>query len=89
MAPTTLSQTTTQTRIKTITTTKTVTELEESQKLSTQPVRHVERQNPLQRNATMEPMQRIDRLTGKEDQKDRIRSKREPTKMIRMKQLEL
>ena len=76
MAPITLSQTTTQT--KKITTTKTVTELKESQKPFIHPVRHVGRQNTPQRNATMEPMQPKDRHTipGTEDRKDRITSEK-------------
>ena len=68
------------------TTTKTVTEPIERQKLFIHPVRHVERQTTRQRNATVEPMQPIDRLPGKEDRKDKIRSKKEPIKMTPMKQ---
>ena len=52
-----------------------MTELEESQKLFIHPVRHVGRQTTPQRNATIEPMQPIDRLPGTEDRKGRIRSK--------------
>ena len=48
---------------------KAVTELKESQKLFTHPVRHVEKQTISQRNATLERMQLIDRLPGTEDQK--------------------
>ena len=69
------------------TTTKTVTELKESQKLFTHPVRHVARQTIPQRNATTEPMQPIDSLPGKEDRKHKIRSKKEPIKMTRMRPL--
>ena len=61
----------------TITTTKTVKKLKESQKLSTHPVRHVEKQTTPQKNATLEPMQPIDRLPGIEDQKDKIKYQRE------------
>ena len=71
--------------ITTTTTTKTVTEPKESQKLFFHPVRLVARQTIPQRNATMEPMQPIDRLPGKEDRKDKFRSKKEPTEMTRMK----
>ena len=52
------------------TTTKTAKELKENQKLFIHPVRHVERQTAPQRNATMEPMQPIDRLPGTEDRED-------------------
>ena len=52
--------------------------------LCTQPVRHVARQTIPQRNAIMEPMQPIDRLPGREERKDKIRSKKEPIKMTRM-----
>ena len=69
--------------------TETVTELKESQKLFTHPVRHVEKQTTPQRNATLEPMQPIDRLLGIEDRKDRIRYQREPIKVILMKLLKL
>ena len=72
-----------------ITTTKTVTRLKESQKLSTQPVSYVGKQTTPQKNATLEPMQPIDRLPGKEDRKDKIRSKKESIKMTRMKLLRL
>ena len=67
------------------TTTETVTELKESQELFTHPVRHVARQTIPQRNVIMEPMQQIDRLPGRKDRKDKIRSKKESTKMTRMK----
>ena len=67
------------------TTTGTVTEPKESQKLFTHPVRHVVRQTIPQRDAIMEPMQTIDRLPGSEDQKDKIRSKKELVKMTQMK----
>ena len=69
----------------TIITTKTVIKLKESQKLFTHPVRHVEKQTTSQRNVILEPMQPIDRLPGTEDQKDRIRSQKEPTKVTLMK----
>ena len=71
------------------TTTETVTEPKESQKLFTHPVRHVTRQTIPQRNIIMEPMQQIDRLPGRGDRKDKIRSKKEPIKMTRMKLLRL
>ena len=87
VAPTTLSRTTTQTIIKV--TPKTVKEQRKSQKLFIHPVGHVGRQTTPQRNATMEPMQPIDRLPGKDDREDRIRSKKEPNKMTRMKLLRL
>ena len=60
--------------------TETVTELKESQKLFTHPVRHVAKQTIPQRNVILEPMQPIDRLPGTEDRKDRTRSQKEPTK---------
>ena len=69
----------------TTTATKTVTEPKESQKLFIHPVRHVGKQTTPQRNATLEPMQPIDRLPGIEDRKDRTRSQKEPTKMTLMK----
>ena len=71
--------------ILTTTTTETVTEPKESQKLFTHLVRHVARQTIPQRDAIMEPMQPIDRLPGREDWKDKIRSKKEPIKMTQMK----
>ena len=67
------------------TTTGTVTEPKESQKLFAHPVRHVVRQTIPQRDAIMESMQSIDRLPGREDQKDKIRSKKELVKMTQMK----
>ena len=70
-------------------TTETVTEPNESQKLLTHPVRHVARQTIPQRNAIKVPMQPIDRLSGREDRKDKIRSRKEPTKKTRMKLLKL
>ena len=71
------------------TTTKTVTEPKESQKLFTYPVRHVARQTIPQRNVIAEPMQLIDRLPGRKNRKDRIRSKKEPIKATLMKLLKL
>ena len=65
--------------------TTTVTELKESQKLFTHPVRHVAKQTTPQRIAILEPMQPIDRLAGTEDRKDRTRSQKKPTKMTLMK----
>ena len=62
---------------------------EKNQKLSAHPVRHVGKQTTPQKNATLEPMQPIDRLTGTEDWKDKIRSQREPTKVTLMKLLKL
>ena len=49
------------------------------------PCRHVEKQTTPQRNATLEPMQPIDRLPGIKDRKDKIRYQREPIKVIQMK----
>ena len=71
--------------ILTTTTTETITEPKESQELFTHPVRHVARQTNSQRDAIMEPMQPIDRLPGREDRKDKIRSKKELFKMTQMK----
>ena len=61
----------TRTEMSTIltTTTETVTEPKESQKLFTHPVIHVARQTIPQRTAIMEPMQPIDCLPGREDRK--------------------
>ena len=87
MTPIPLTRTVTS--ITTTTTTETVTELKESQKLFTHPVRHVEKQTTPQRNATLEPLQPIDRLPGTEDRKDRIKSQKEPIKMTLMKLLKL
>ena len=67
------------------TTTVTATEPKKSQKLFTHPVRHVARQTIPQRKAIVESMQPIDRLPGREDRKNKIRSKKEPIKMTRMK----
>ena len=92
MAPISLSQTTIQTRIIIITTTattKAVTELKESQKQFVHPVRNVGRQTTPEKNATMEPLQPKDQLPGTEDGKERIRSKKEPIKLTRMKLLKL
>ena len=69
----------------TITIIETITELKESRKLFTHPVRHVEKQTTPQRNVILEPMQPIDRLPGTEDPKDRTRSQKKPTKMTLMK----
>ena len=66
-------------------TTKTVIKLRESRKLFTHPVGHAEKQTTPQRNVILEPMQPIDRLLGTEDQKDRIGSQKEPTKVTLMK----
>ena len=71
------------------TTTGVVTEPKESQKMFTHPVRRVVRQTIPQRDAIMEPMQPIDRLPDREDRKDKIRSKKEPIKMTRMKLIRL
>ena len=81
----------TRTALSTIltTTAETVTEPKESQKLFTHPVRHVARQNIPESTAIMESMQPIDRLPGKEDRKDKIRSKKEPIKMTQMELLRL
>ena len=67
------------------TTTETVTQPKENQKLFTHPVRHVARQTIPQRDAIIEPMQPIDRLPGRRDRKDKIRSKKEPFKATQMK----
>ena len=67
------------------TTTGTVPEPKESQKLFTHPVRHVVRQTIPQRDAIIEPMQPIDRLPGRDDRKDKFRSKKELFKMTQMK----
>ena len=85
--PIPLTQTATSTILTT--TTEIVTELKENQKLFTHPVRHVVKQTIHQRDAIMEPMQPIDRLPGREDRKDKIRSKKEPIKMTQMKLLRL
>ena len=69
--------------------TETVTELKQSQKLFTHAVRHVVRQTIPQRDAIVEPMQPIDRLPGREDWKDKIRSKKEPVKMAQLKLIRL
>ena len=71
------------------TTTETITEPKESQKLFTHPVRHMARQTIPQKTAIMEPMQPIDRLPGKEDRNNKIRSKKEPINMTQMKLLRL
>ena len=71
------------------TTTETVTDPKESQEPFTHPVRHVVRQTIPQRNAIMEPTQPIDRLPGREERKDKIRSKKVPIKMTQMKLLRL
>ena len=67
------------------TTTGTITEPKESRELFTHPVRHVVRQTIPQRVAIIEPMQPIDRLPGREDRKDKIRSKKELFKMTQTK----
>ena len=82
--PIPLTRTATST-ILTTTTTGTVTEPKENRKLFTHPVRHVVRQTIPQRDDFMEPMQPIDRLPGREDRKDKIRSKKELFKMTQMK----
>ena len=81
--PTPLTQTVTS--IILTTTTETVTELKESQKLFTHPVRHVARQTIPHRDAIMELMQPIDRLPGREDRKDKTSSNKEPINMTQMK----
>ena len=83
MMPTPLTQTATSTILTT--TTGTVIGPKKSQKLFTHPVRHVVRQTIPQRDAIMEPMQPIARLPGREDRKDKIRSKKELFKMTQMK----
>ena len=52
-------------------------------------MRHVEKQTTPQRNFTLEPMQPFDRLPGTEDRKDKIRTQKEPTKVILRKFLKL
>ena len=71
------------------TTTETVTEPKEGQKWFTHPVSHVARQTIPQRSAIMESMQPIDRLPGRKDRKDKVRSKKKPIKMTQMKLLKL
>ena len=75
--------------LTTTTTTETVTEPKESQQLFTHPVRHVAKQTIPQRTAIKEPMQPIDRLPGREDRKDKIRSRKEPIEMTQIKLLRL
>ena len=89
VTPTTLTRTALPTKIITITTTKTVTEQRESQKLFSHPVRHVKNQTTPQRKATLEPMQPTDRLPGAEDRKNRIKSHSESIKTTLMKLLKL
>ena len=67
------------------TTAETVTEPKESQKLFTRPLRHVEKATTPQRNATLEPMQPIDRLPGIQDWKNEIKYQREPIKVTLIK----
>ena len=67
-APITLCQTPAPTAITITTTIKTVTELNESQKLFTNRVRYMEKPTTSQINVTLEPLQPIDRLLGTEDQ---------------------
>ena len=67
----------------------TVTELKRSQKLFTHPLRHVVRKTIPQRDAILEPVQPIDRLPGREDRKDKIRSKKEPVKIAQLKLIRL
>ena len=62
---------------------------ERNPKTSTHPVRHVGKQTTPQKNATLEPMQPIDCLPGKQDRKDKIRYQRGPTKVTLMKLLKL
>ena len=64
---------------------ETITELKKGRKLFTHPVRHVAKQTIPQSDAIMEPMQPIDRLSGRGDRKDQIRSTKEPFKMTQMK----
>ena len=87
MSPITVTRTATPTII--LTTTKTVKEPKESKKLFIHPVRHVGRLATPQRKANMELTPPTDRLPGTEDREDRIKSKREPTQMIRRKLLSL
>ena len=79
----------TRTVMSTTITTATLSKLKESQKLSTHPVTQVGKQPTPQKNAILEPMQPIDRVSGIEDQKDKIRYQREPIKLILMKLLKL
>ena len=65
MAPVTLNQKTTSTKITTTTATKTVTETKASRKLFTHPVKLLGRQTTPERNVTLEPMRKIDRLPAR------------------------
>ena len=49
------------------------TDMTENQKLSTHPVRPVDKLTTPYRNASSEPMQQIDRLLGTENELDRVR----------------
>ena len=50
-----------------------ITEMTESQQLSTHPVRPAAKPTTAQRNLILEPMQQIDHPLGSEDRRDRIR----------------
>ena len=90
VTPITLTRTTTSIiKSTTRTRTKKVTEPKESRKLFTHPVRHVKKQTSPQGNATLEPMQRTDRLLGTEERRDRTRSHKEPIKKTLKKLLKL
>ena len=80
MTPTTLTQPVKSTIIIT-TTTKTVPEPRNRQKMFSHLVRYMGKQTTPQRNAILEPMQPIDSLPGTKDRKDRAKSQREPTKV--------
>ena len=56
----------------------------ENQDLPAHPVRHVVKLTTLQKNATLEETQMIDRLPGTDGRKDRIRSNKEILKTIQM-----
>ena len=71
--------------IVTTTTTKTVIEPKESQKLFTHPVRLVVKQTIPQKDAIVELIQPTVRLPGRGDRKDKIRSRKELFKMTQMK----
>ena len=57
--------------------------------LSSHPVKHVVEPTTPQRNATLEQTQRIDRLPGIDDQKDKIKSSKEMHKATQMGMSEL
>ena len=64
-------------------------EQKQGQKLSTHPVRHVEKQTIPQRDAILDPRQPIDHLPGTEDRKDGTRSTRGRIRIVEIKMLKL